>query len=250
MEWTLKRENVFDGTIGLKRRRKMKRIFLLLLIVFLSIQLISCCDKVVRPSGLIVYLPKCEKLFTYEDAHISIKTVSFTIPSVGPVSIGGIDWNREKILDATNAAKMLDEQNYNNCKDLCFYALSIKDDVKWQDFVNTYYNNILIINQLAFLLEMNGNNQTTLDNWITTYFSPQLASIQLSSTGINASNAMQSTSITLPKSEASITVTEPKEEMKEELKSLEAKVVETVPNKFKLKKDIKVLSYEELNKLK
>jgi hypothetical protein len=151
----------------------MKKLFFLVSFSFLALMLIGCPpNKVKCPDGMEVTLPECTKLIKYDAGKLDIKTVSITIPAAGTTfSIGGVTWNREKLQNATNAAMMLDNQNYQNCKDLPMLLSVCKNDNECRKTVMNYRDNEEKINQLAMFIE--ANNPKAVDRWLDMYFTKQ-----------------------------------------------------------------------------
>ncbi len=152
----------------------MKKLFFLVSFSFLALMLIGCPpNKVKCPDGMEVTLPKCTKLIKYDAGKLDIKGVSLTIPPAAgtTVSIAGVTWNREKLQNATNAAMMLDNQNYQNCKDLPMLLSICKTDNECRKAVMNYRNNEEKINQLAMFIE--ANNPKAVDRWLDMYFTKQ-----------------------------------------------------------------------------
>lgn len=150
----------------------MKKLFFLVLFSFLALMLIGCPpNKVKCPqrTGMEVTLPKCTKLIKYDAGKLDIKTVSVTIPAAGATfNIGGVTWNREKLQDASKAAEMLDNQNYQNCQDLPMLLSVCKTDNECRTTVMNYRDNEEKINQLAMFIE--ANNPKAVDRWLDMYF--------------------------------------------------------------------------------
>jgi hypothetical protein len=148
----------------------MKKIFIYVLLSFGTFMLIGCFHDTIKcRGGMDVVLPKCTKLIKYDAGKLDIKAVSITIPAAGATfSVGGVTWNRDKLQNATNAAMMLDNQNYQNCKDLPMLLSICKTDTECRKTVLKYRDNEEKINQLAMFIE--ANNPKAVDRWLDEYF--------------------------------------------------------------------------------
>ena len=151
----------------------MKKIIFLVSFPFLALMLIGCPNpKFICPQGMEVTLPTCTKLIKYDAGKLDIKGVSLTIPTAGTtVSIAGVTWNREKLQTATNAAMMLDNQNYQRCHNLPTYLSVCKNDMECRNTVIDYRDREEIMNQFAMAIE--ANNPKAVDRWFDMYFTKQ-----------------------------------------------------------------------------
>lgn len=163
----------------------MKRFIFLVLFSFLALTLIGCVTKYKCPQGMEVTLPKCTKLIKYDAGKLDVKGVSLTIPAAGTtVSVGGVTWNREKLQTATNAAMMLDDQNYRRCQNLPTKLSVCKNDKECRNIVMDYSNREEIMNQFAMAIE--ANNPKAVERWLDMYFTKEAKIAQLTKGPISA----------------------------------------------------------------
>ena len=98
------------------------------IVLFAMVAIGGCCKQfitVTTHDGTKVLIPRnCDPLVEYQANHIAIAGIAVPIPESGSVTIGNVEWKKDKLQEAGEAAKLLDMKRISLCN-TCLGATTV-----------------------------------------------------------------------------------------------------------------------------
>jgi hypothetical protein len=142
-----------------------------------SLTLVGCNPSVKNLNGDLVPLPtNCDPLVEYQARHLTVSGIEIPIPELGSVKVGNVIWEKEKLQEAGDAAKLLDMKRINACNLLAtrISMMSRPEALKHLDNYEASQDKLM---QLALILGSNNPKAPeVLAKFMDTYFSVSTAS--------------------------------------------------------------------------